>query len=291
MLWELRRFCASRLFWLQALGVFCFLLLLTWAQKMPEHVSIGIRHVTFSGFVAGTSAGGLIHTLPLSLAVLVMFLPFVNADGVARDVSRRTHELLMTTGLPTWAYIWGRYLIGLLMSLGLAVLMLVAIQVMGLLLHLTIADYPAPELANLLILWVGMVVPATILVSSLSFALGTMLPRLTAPVKVVILAAWIMGGIILPAAFRNTTPPTWYVDWDPTSGITGLGMLPQYALDFGAVTSAARLQRLLMSVENMSPDVGGWLAPHVLLAGVSVVLVLVTAVAFKRSRDSLNYEA
>jgi ABC-type transport system involved in multi-copper enzyme maturation permease subunit len=286
MCWELRRFCASRLFWLQALGVFCFLLLLTWTQKTPEHVYIGTGHVAFSGFIAGTSAAGLMHTLPLSLVVLVMFLPFVNADSVTRDVSRHTHELLMTTALPTWAYVWGRYLIGLVVSLGLALLMLAAIQVMGVLLHLTVTGYPAPEIGNLMILWAGMVVPATILVSSLSFALGTILPRLTTLVKVVILVGWIVGGVILPAAFRDTTPPAWYVNWDPTSGMTGLGMLSQYSLDFRAVTSAAHLQQMLLSVENKGPDVGGWFAPHLLLAGVSVALVLVAALAFQRSRDT-----
>ncbi len=30
LVWQFRRFSANRLFWLQALGLFCFLLLLTW---------------------------------------------------------------------------------------------------------------------------------------------------------------------------------------------------------------------------------------------------------------------
>src|SRR5256884_3560350 len=52
-------------------------------------------------------------------------------DGVTRDLNRRTHELLMTTALPTWAYVWGRYLAGLVMSLGLALLLLASILGMG----------------------------------------------------------------------------------------------------------------------------------------------------------------
>jgi hypothetical protein len=36
------------------------------------------------------------------------------------------------------------------------------------------------------------------------------------------------------------------------------------------------------------PDLAGWFAPHLLLAGASLVLVLVVAFAFKRSRDVLN---
>ena len=103
---------------------------------------------------------------------------------MTRDLHRRTHELLLTTALPTWAYVWGRYLVGLVMSLGLAVLLLVAILGMGGLLHLTVTDYPAPQIGTVLLLWVGMVLPATILVSSLGFALGTLLPRLSTLIKV-----------------------------------------------------------------------------------------------------------
>jgi len=36
------------------------------------------------------------------------------------------------------------------------------------------------------------------------------------------------------------------------------------------------------------PDLAGWFAPHLLLAGCSLALVLVAALAFKRSRDVLN---
>jgi ABC-type transport system involved in multi-copper enzyme maturation permease subunit len=294
MLWELRRFRASRLFWLQALGFFCFLLFLTWARKTPEQLFI----LTISGFVAGTSAWGLLHTLPLSLAVLVIFLPFVTADGVTRDLSRRTHELLMTTALPTWAYVWGRYLIGLLMSLGLALLMLAAILGMGLFLHLTVTDYPAPEIGNLMILWVGMVASATVLVSSLSFALGTVLPRLATLVKIAMLVAWFVGSEIISILFgdashaANFSLPAWYVNWDPTSEGIALGLFSKYFTDFSIMaskaTSTAQTQHGLLTVENTLIDIGGWFAPHLLLAGVSLVLVLFAALAFKRSRTTLS---
>src|SRR5436309_7409758 len=127
MAWEFRRFRASRLFWLQALGFFCFSLLLTWALHAPDNFSVGVvsnggSGESLSGFVAGTSVWGLLHTLPIALVVLVLLLPFVTVDGVTRDLQRRTHELLMTTALPTWAYVWGRYLMGLVMSLAMALL-------------------------------------------------------------------------------------------------------------------------------------------------------------------------
>jgi len=291
MTWEFRRFRASRLFWFQALGLFGFLLLMTWALHAPDNIGAGVvgSGEVLSGFVAGTSAGGLLRTLPTILVVLALLLPFVTADGVTRDLNRRTHELLMTTALPSWAYVWGRYLAGLVMSLGLALLLLASILGMGWLLHLTVTDYPAPEIGTVLLLWVGMVVSATILVSSFGFALSTLLPRLPTLVKVVIMVAWIVGGLVIPLGLGGTTPPTWYVNWDPTSGITALGLLPSYSLALGpTITSEAQLQQLILTVENKMPDLAGWFAPHLLLAGFSLVLVLIAALAFKRSRDVLS---
>ena len=223
--------------------------------------------------------------------LLVLLLPFVTADGVTRDLHRRTHELLMTTALPTWAYVWGRYLAGLVMSLGLALLLLASILGMGWLLHLTVADYPAPEIGAVLLLWVGMVFPATILVSSLGFALSTLLPRLSTLVKVVIMVAWIVGALVIPLSLGSDTAASssWYVNWDPTSAITALGLLPAYAITPStSITSEAQFQQFLLSVENKMPDLAGWFVPHLLLAGLSLVLVLVAALAFKRSRDALS---
>jgi len=292
MAWEFRRFFASRLFWFQALGLFGFLLLMTWALHSPDNIGAGnvISGEVLSGFVAGTSAGGLLHALPIVLVVLVLLLPFITADGVTRDLSRRTHELLMTTALPTWAYVWGRYLAGLVVSLGLALLLLASTLGMGGFLHLTVTDYPAPEIGTVLLLWVGMVVSATILVSSFGFALSTLLPRLSTLVKVVILVAWIVGALVIPLGLGNTTPPpSWYVNWDPTSGITALGLLPSYAITPGpTITSEAQFQQFILSVENKMPDLAGWFAPHLLLAGASLALVLIAAFAFKRSRDTLS---
>jgi len=292
MAWEFRRFFANRLFWFQALGLFGLLLLITWASHAPDHFST--QNVQggelLSGFIAGTSAWGLLRTLPTVLVVLVLLLPFVTADGVTRDLNRRTHELLMTTALPTWAYVWGRYLAGLVMSLGLALLLLVSILGMGLLMHLTDPAYPLPKIGAVLLLWVGIVLPATVLVSSFGFAFSTLLPRLSTLVKVVILVAWIVGALVIPLGLGNTTPPpAWYVNWDPTSGITALGLLPSYSINLGpTITNETQLQQLVLSVENKMPDIAGWFAPHLLLAGCSLALVLVAALAFKRSRETLS---
>jgi ABC-type transport system involved in multi-copper enzyme maturation permease subunit len=287
--WELRRFRASRLFWLQALGFFGLLLLLMWYGRMPAQFGVGDNA---SVFVAGTSAWGLLMILPIDALVLMLLLPFVNADGVTRDLQRRTHELLMTTPLPSWAYVWGRYLIALLMSLGLALLFLAAIFGMGWLLHLTTPDYPAPEIGALLLLWGGMVVPGIILVSSLSFALGTAFPRQTALVKIVILVAWIGGAVILPDLVSrpaaHSSLPAWYVNWDLTSRATAIGASSQYQTAFDGLSrtavNSAQFQHLLNGIANKMPDISARLAPHLLEALLSLLLVVLAAFTFRRFR-------
>jgi ABC-type transport system involved in multi-copper enzyme maturation permease subunit len=295
--WELRRFRASRLFWIQALCFFCLLLLVLWFGRMPSSFDIVSSGGAFHGFVAGTSVQGLLDILPTGLLVLLVFLlPFVNADGVTHDLQRRTHELLMTTALPSRAYVWGRYLMGLLVSLGLAILMLLAIVGMGFLLHLTVTDYPAPVVGNVLLLWVGMVIPATILVSSVSFAFGTMFPRQSTLVKIAILLAWFIVAVIIPPSGggdNTTTLPSWYTTWDPTSAATAQEMLTQYHPLFRnqTATSAAQLQHILITVENTLPNISAWLVPHVLLAGLSLLLVVVAAFTFRRFRGALGSAA
>jgi ABC-type transport system involved in multi-copper enzyme maturation permease subunit len=292
--WEVRRYRASRLFLSQALVLFCFLMLLTWAGArfpIPNPLPANV-----SAFIPGTSAWGLLATLPITQVLLVMLLPFITADGVARDLQRRTHELLMSTALPSWAYVWGRFVIGLLVSLGLAVLLLVATLGIGMALHLTTAGYPAPELGAVLVLWFGMVVLATVLVSSLGFAIVTLFPRLSATVKIVILVAWVAGAVVLPSLiYRPSGPdalPSGYSAWDPTSAITASTLQQHYQFDFSPQNplpaTSAQLQQVVNTIANKTPDVSSWLAPHLIEAALSLVLVAVAALGFQRFRNAVK---
>lgn len=185
MTWELRRLRASRTTWLLPLAALILFLVVRWTQRLPipwgplsvsDHASL---RYTFSSTIEPSSPWALTTVLPTTLVfLLAVTLPFVCADGVALDLKRRTHELLMTTSLPTWAYVLGRYLIVLGLSLGLAVLLLIAILGMALALHLGLggADQPPPQVGPVLAFWAALLQPTVILVSSLSFALGTVLP-------------------------------------------------------------------------------------------------------------------
>ncbi len=297
--WELRRVLASRILWLQALGFLGISLFLTLVSQIPLTLNHADASVPFFGFVAETSAWGLFLTLPSgTLMVLGMLLPFVNADGTTRDRSRRTYELLMATVLPTWAYVWGRYLSGLVLSLGLSLLALVPLIGLGWLWQRTVPDYPAPDIGNLIVIWFGLIASATILVSSLSFAFGTLLPRLTTLVKIVILMAWFVGSGVMSMVLGNASHsasfhlPAWYVYWDPTSEGLSLGLFRTYMANFSnlsnGATSTAQVQQSLLTVENTLIDLGSWFTSHLLLAGLSLVLVLAVALVFKRSRETLG---
>jgi ABC-type transport system involved in multi-copper enzyme maturation permease subunit len=295
MAWELRRFRASRLLWILAICFFGLVLFFIWATQAGK----AFRGMTPTGLlldlsVAGTSVWGLLLSLQAGLLLLPgLLLPFVAADGVSRDLHRRTHELLMTAALPSRAYVWGRYLMGLLMSLGLAVLMLAAILSMYLLLHLTVPTDPLPQTGAVLLLWVGMIVPATILLSSLSFALGTLFPRQSTLVKVVILVVWFVGVVILPSwsGFQDG-PPAWYSAWDPTSAATVIALLVPYQPNLlsllSRATSVAQAQHILLTVENARPDIGSWFGSHLVLAGLSFLLVALAAFSFQRFRNAFR---
>jgi ABC-type transport system involved in multi-copper enzyme maturation permease subunit len=300
MTWELRRFRANRLFLIQALSLFCIFVLVTWieatVQQFPVDYSAGVPTGAIA-FVPGTSAWGLLENLPNTLLLLVVLVPFVTVDGVARDRQRRTHELLMSTAAPSWAYVWGRYLIGLLMSLGLALALLAAILGVGTIQRLITPGYPAPGLGVVLALWGGMVVPATVLVSSVGFALVTLFPRLSAPVKIVILVAWVIGTLVLAPLINQWTParstlPTKYGAWDPTSAVTASTLLQHYGVAFGpqdpVPATSAQFQSLVNSIANKAPDVSAWFAPHLIEAALSLVLVAVTALAFRRFRNAVK---
>jgi ABC-type transport system involved in multi-copper enzyme maturation permease subunit len=292
--WELRRFRASRLFWIQALCFFGLVLFAIWATQTPEHFSHPSSNGSiFTVFVAPTDIWGLLFTLYPGLLLLPgLLLPFVNADGVSRDVQRRTHELLMVTALPSWAYVWGRYLTGLLISLGLALLTLAALLVMDLFLHLTISTDPFPPTGAVLLLWVGMIVSATILLSSVSFVLGTLLPRQTTLVKIGMLLAWVVALLMLPSWIAPDSTPVWYSAWDPTSAATVGALLRQYFPDFqsqsASATTATQAQHILTTVANTLPTIGSWLAPHLIEAGLSLLLVLVVAFSFQRFRNTFS---
>lgn len=285
--WEIRRLRASRLNWAIPFVLFGVFL----ADFVPAHSYVGTQTSQFE--FAKTSALGLVNLLsPRLLLLLALLLPFVNADGVARDWKRRTHELLMTTPLPGWAYVWGRYLTGLLLSLGMAVMLLAAVLAEGVVLSLSDASYPAPLIGNILALWAVNIVPPTIVLSSVSFALGTWLPQRSTIIKIAILLVWLgcAGAFTgLPSLYPLSG---WQLALDPTSNGWSTVIVDRYRMDFYHQVSPTmhgfQALPIFLALENRLPDLGTWLAGQLAWVGLSVALVLLAAVFFKRFHKSFQ---
>lgn len=298
--WEIRRFFSSRTTWWVlplTFGLLLFITWLLWLSKVAGTTGFG-NGATFTTFsVALTSAQGMILILPTLSTLLALILPFVNTDGIARDLKQRTHELLMSTPLPTWAYAWGRYAACVLLSLGLAVLVLVSLLLMGLILHQTQTNYPLPQFDAVAIIWAVALVPTTILVSSVSFGLGTIVQRYSNLVKMGILLGWFVCAFVLPVIPTAGAGhvPTWYLSWEPTNnGMAALLQAPYTQGTAQILNDAARgggdhaTLVALTNLEQQMPNLGGWILPHLVWALLGLAVVVAAALTFRRFRNANN---
>lgn len=283
--WEMRRTFSSRANRLATFLAFLLLLALTWFEGIGYDV--GQRGGAHAFTLAGTSAFGLANVLPQNPGLLFgMLLPFLTADGVAYDLKRRTHELLMTTAIPTWAYVWGRYLAVMALSLGLAVLLLLDIVIVTLVLHGGQPDvYPALNLPAVLTIWALVILPTSVLVGSVSFALGTLAPRRATLIKLAVLLAWFFCGWILSHELVQVGYPSWYALWDPTSNAPTYSLTSQFFATLSAQTaglSQAAFSHTAYALEQRLPDLSAWVIPHLVWVGVGLVAVVGAARLFRR---------
>ena len=240
--WELRRLMQSRLTWLLALICFALFLFMIWSDRGPstytaQHLSPTLSYY-FSGNIPYVSPARLSYQLHrTALLLLLMALPFLCADGVARDLKRHTHELVMTTSLPTWAYVLGRYLIVLGLSLGLGVELLGAILAMDLAMHLFVGgpEYVLPQVGPIVTFWAVLALPTIVLISSATFLLGTLLPQYANLVKIGSMLGWFFWAMIFNAQVFWFRVPDWYLNWEPS----GAFLAQYYDMSFNDQVRAA----------------------------------------------------
>lgn len=286
VVWEARRWRAGRVFWISALLAFGGFFLLIRATQTGSG-SYGDIGKSFNLTIPRASVYALLTAfLPQLLFLFGMLLPFVNADGVARDLKRRTHELMMTTSIATWAYVWGRYLSCLLASLGLALLLLAALLLGGLTDHLQDAALPFLPIGTTVASWAAMTLPFTVFLSSVCFALGAWLPRRTALLKIGVVAVWFLGNA-LPRGGQISAQPSWNPLTIETSSLLYNQGIASTDI-FQKATSEAEFQKAMTLLYNQLPDLGTWLVPHLAWAAVGLALVLLAAFTFQRFRNTPN---
>jgi ABC-type transport system involved in multi-copper enzyme maturation permease subunit len=297
--WEARRSWANHASRRLALISFGLFLLIAWLFQNPGMVEFGSGTSSITYQFSGTSAYGMVNLLFYFSFLLALFLPLLSSSGIARDLKHRTHELLMATPVPTWAYVIGRYLFCLLVSVGLALLMLAFILLIGLELHLTKRAYLSPQFDVALSLWAIAILPTTVLISSLSFALGTLLPRHANLAALGVIVGWYLPTLVLSAIPTSGWQlPLWYKIWEPTNiGMSAVLQAPyQSGIDnithaLSGPPTAANDQTIinaLQALEQKMPNLLPWLTPHLVWAGTGLAIVLFVAFTFKRFCRVLN---
>ncbi len=286
--WELRRLRANRLSWCFAGGVLLFFMGMIWVRHTWDW---RLGDGTYEGKIFISSAFGSLFTITFSLLPLFgMLLPFVASEAVARDYKQRTHEILMTTPVPAAAYILGRYLAILVVSVGLAVLLLIAVMIMSELLYLTQVGYPAPNAQILLTMWAILVLPATVLLSGVSFAVGTLWPRHALTLKIPILTSWIILSYM--STRLKDLLGDWLLYFNPTSQGLANTLLQQFERvfngDIARVASIEQHRQILFQLQQQLPDLTPWLLPYLTLITISLLSVGLTAATFRRFQNVMN---
>jgi hypothetical protein len=303
MRWELRRAFASRATWIIAFLLFIVLLLLLGFSLLQQYFPLSpATHL----IVTRNSLFGLAMLLPITLLEFGLFLPFVSTDGVSLDMRRRTHELLMTTAPSSRAYIWGRYLASMLLVLGMACVYLLALLVNSVALHLWAGNYyPALDVPGALIIWAVVILPPTLVFSSLCFAAGVLLPKHSNQIKAGAVVAWFMIGLVLQAytydlvrdatGFAQGNPPAWwtaYETWQPTSTDAGHLFTEQflqrlYPIVNNGTLSGQAIQQRVDALKAQLPDVGSFAVAHLVWIVVGVAAVAGASISFRRFREAL----
>jgi ABC-type transport system involved in multi-copper enzyme maturation permease subunit len=296
--WELRRLAASRGSWLAAAGtLLVFGGLLALSNALQGDYRVGTPHGVFMFNLPTTTVYGLLLSYPQNPGMFFgLLLPFVAADSVGRDLRRRTHELLMATPITNRAYIWGRYLAGLVFSLALASMILAAMLAVAMVSHQADPDtYPSVAVFGIVEVWALVVLPPVFLLSGVSFALGTLFPRRASLMKVAVMLGWFVAGgslwyLLNPNLRDPNPPPAPFSAWDPTS------IAPSFPLNrivLGQINARARsldahaFHLYAAQVIQTVPDVSGWILPHVCWSAVGMLAAAFAATAFRRFRHTL----
>lgn len=188
--WELRRRMLSRSSRILLPLLFLFSAYITWIQLFNAGVAFDSRWPLLD----------IVGALGDLLWLLLMLVPIIVADAVVRDYKQQLHELIMTTAVPTWAYVWGRFLAGLCICFLLALPMLATLLIADLFWNVLVGSHPGylvPDMGTVVVLWAVIILPVTLLVSGLSFGLSTLLPRLSGQAKLIIFLGWVLVCLVV----------------------------------------------------------------------------------------------
>jgi ABC-type transport system involved in multi-copper enzyme maturation permease subunit len=285
--WELRRLAASP----GNLGLvgatFAFFVALVWFKhSWAIPVETGTGRGAVLNVMGSTALGTVFEVVALLLLFFGMLVPFVVADAVARDQRQRVHELLMATPISTAAYVWGRFLASFGVALMLSIVMVVAVAAADATIHLSDPTFPGVNLAALAVDWAVLVVPAVAVIGGLGFMLSTLMPRMATAAKVSVLLLWVMLTVVVDIGHGLG----WFGYWTPT-GNGVLKVVPQAVAAHYAdllLAATANASDLAIQVQQQTPDLWPWVAPHAGLVALGAAFATIAAIGFRRFQNSLG---
>jgi ABC-type transport system involved in multi-copper enzyme maturation permease subunit len=277
--WELRRLGAARSRLLLMAALFVVFTALVWVKNSWQIPVNDAAHQSIT--IYGTSRYGAIWQIT---GVLLLFygivLPFLATDAVAGDRQARTHEMLMATSIRGWAYVTGRYLAAILTALFTAVLLLAALFIGGTVVHAQQAGAPPPSFTAALVPWALIVLPAAVLLTSVSFALGTLAPKLATAAKALVLLIWIALDVVTDIGHGLG----WFGYWTPTS----TGILKVLPAQLAAAYHSQAAAHPALAAQQASPHLTPWVGPHLGLIAIGGLAAGTAAVRFRRFRNALT---
>jgi ABC-type transport system involved in multi-copper enzyme maturation permease subunit len=279
--WELRRVLATRSTLLLAAGIAAFFVALV-SFKHQWLLPLNDRSHVLMWLYGSSPLGQVYEVVAVVMTFFGLLVPFLAADGVAREHRQRTHELVMTTAVPAWSFVAGRFLAVLTQTAAAALLALAGVLGAELLVHAAQPDFPAPDVRSLLALWTVLVLPAGVLLAGASFLAGTLAPRRGMVVKIGVVLAW----IALAAVVDLSSSLSWYPYWSPAGnallGVADRTLVQTYVALAGG--TAAVDPATALRAQQATLDLQPWLLPHLGLALIGLAGAAVAAVRFRRFR-------
>lgn len=239
--------------------------------------------------ISHTSIWAITIKIPqLLLPTCIIILPFITADWVVRDFRYRTYEMIMTTSIITWIHIFGRFLASLIVCFGLALLMLIAILVVGFITML-VQGYPRISIVTTTTVWAVTVLPAIVVVNSVIFTLCSLFPYNSNWIKGFILFAWL--SLSLVTTFYQKDLP-WYALLDPSSTALAKTIdkdyLDEYYRNVRNTTNNKQDTEIIRSLEQRIPNLQPWILPHLLLLIGSILPVAIISRCYRRLPNNLR---
>ena len=285
--WELRRIAASPSNIGLAAGVFVLFVGLVWVKhSWAIPVETGSGRGVVLNVIGSTALGTVFEVVALLLLFFGMLVPFVVADGVARDHRQRVHEILMATPVSNTAYVVGRFVASLAVALVLSVVMLGAVAVADLTISLSEPDFVSLNWTGLLLTWLVLVLPAVVVIGGVSFMLSTLMPRLATPSKVAMVLVWVGLSVVVDVGHGLG----WFGYWTPTGNGVLKVVPPETAARYGALlqSGVGNPSALSLQVQQQIPDLWAWVGPHVGLVVIGIACAAFAALRFQRFRKSLG---